>query len=164
LTTFVGMLQRLVGRGIKIETDLTADPWPVFADPGQLERVLMNLAANGRDAMPNGGTLRLRTENVVLDGESSNDPADLPPGDYVVFAVEDTGVGIAPDVLPRIFEPFVTTKAPGLGTGLGLATVYGIVEQTGGTVQVSSTPGRGSRFAVYLPRADDEPLGESAVA
>ena len=164
LTTFVGMLRRLVGRGIDIETDLTADPWPVFADPGQLERVLMNLGVNARDAMPNGGTLRLQTENVVLDSESPTDPAELPPGDYVVFTVEDTGVGIAPEVLPRIFEPFVTTKAPGLGTGLGLATVYGIVEQTGGAVQVTSAPGRGSRFSVYLPRADDEPLGESAVA
>jgi PAS domain S-box-containing protein len=164
IATFAGTLRRVVGGGISIETDLSADTWPVFADPGQLERVLMNLGVNARDAMPNGGTLRLHTENVVLDGTSATDSVGVAPGAYVRVVVEDTGTGIHPSVLPHIFEPFVTTKAPGFGTGLGLATVYGIVEQTGGAVKVTSTPGKGTRFSVLLPRARDQAAGRSAVA
>ena len=163
VTTFVGMLRRVIGNDIEVETELVSDPWPVLADPGQIQRVLMNLGINARDAMPNGGTLRLRTENVVLDRARENDSAALDRGAYVRVVIEDTGTGIDPAVLPHIFEPFVTTKPHGLGTGLGLATVYGIVEQTGGAIDVASTPGRGSRFSVYLPRADD-PFRESAVA
>ena len=161
ISAIANTLRRLVGRDITIETTLASDTWPVFADPGQLERVLMNLGINARDAMPNGGTMRLRTENVVLD-HSSAESAGLAPGAYVRLVVEDTGTGIDPSVLPHLFEPFVTTKAAGFGTGLGLATVYGIVEQTGGGVRVSSTPGKGSRFSVFLPRADDEPARKSA--
>ena len=112
---------------------------PVIADPGQLERVLLNLAVNARDAMPNGGTLSLHTERAV-NGDVS-------------ISVEDTGTGIDAALLPHIFDPFVTTKPLGIGTGLGLATVYGIVEQTGGTISVSSDPGKGSRFSIVLPRA-----------
>ena len=164
IATIAGTLRRVVGGGISIETDLSADTWPVFADPGQLERVLMNLGVNARDAMPNGGTLRLHTENVVLDGTSATDSVGVAPGAYVRVVVEDTGTGIDPSVLPHIFEPFVTTKAPGFGTGLGLATVYGIVEQTGGAVKVTSTPGKGTRFSVLLPRAGDQAAGRSAVA
>ena len=152
VATFVTTLRRVTGESIAIETQLSADAWPVFADPGQLERVLMNLGVNARDAMPNGGTLRVRTENVVLE-TSVLDERQLAPGPYVALIVEDTGTGIDPAILPHIFEPFVTTKPHGLGTGLGLATVYGIVEQTGGTIQVDSTPGRGTQFVVYLPRA-----------
>jgi PAS domain S-box-containing protein len=161
ISAFANTLRRLVGQDITIETALASDTWPVFADPGQLERVLMNLGINARDAMPNGGTMRLRTENVVLD-HASAERAGLAPGAYVRLVVEDTGTGIDPSVLPRLFEPFVTTKAPGFGTGLGLATVYGIVEQTGGGIRVSSTPGKGSRFSVFLPRADNEPARKSA--
>jgi signal transduction histidine kinase len=114
--------------------------------------------------MPNGGTLRLHTENVVLDGTSATDSVGVAPGAYVRVVVEDTGIGIDPSVVPHIFEPFVTTKASGFGTGLGLATVYGIVEQTGGAVKVTSTPGKGTRFSVLLPRARDPAAGRSAVA
>jgi PAS domain S-box-containing protein len=153
ITAFLGMLRRAVGENITIETQLADDTWPVRADPGQLDRVLMNLGLNARDAMPGGGTLRLRTENVVLDKMSANEQG-LAAGEYVRILVEDTGTGIDPAVLPNIFEPFVTTKPQGVGTGLGLSTAYGIVEQTGGAIRVATTPGRGTAFSVYLPRAD----------
>jgi len=162
ITSFLGMLRRVMGAHIRVETELAATTWHVFADPGQLERVLMNLGVNARDAMPNGGTLRLRTENVVLDSARASEAVDLAPGAYVRILIEDTGTGIDPSVLPHIFEPFVTTKPQGLGTGLGLSTVYGIIEQTGGTIRVDTTPGRGSRFSVYLPRAEDDSLRRTA--
>jgi len=162
ITSFLGMLRRVMGSDIRVETELGADTWQVFADPGQLERVLMNLGVNARDAMPNGGTLRLRTENIVLDGPRASESAGLSPGAYVRMVIEDTGTGIDPSVLPHIFEPFVTTKPQGLGTGLGLSTAYGIIEQTGGTIRVDTTPGRGSRFSVYLPRAEDDSLRRTA--
>jgi CheY-like chemotaxis protein len=111
----------------------------------------MNLAMNARDAMPNGGTLRLRTANELVDAAMARTRPGLEPGVHVALVVEDTGTGIDPEVLPHLFEPFVTTKGPGKGTGLGLATVYGIVEQSGGHVYAESTPGRGSRFTVLLP-------------
>ena len=159
ITAFVGMLRRVVGDNIAIETQLASDTWPVRADPGQLDRVLMNLGLNARDAMPEGGTLRVRSENFVLALDSPNEHEDLAPGAYVRIVVEDTGTGIDPAVLPNIFEPFVTTKPQGVGTGLGLSTAYGIVEQTGGVIHVATTPGHGSRFSVYLPRADDAMQG-----
>ena len=162
ITSFLGMLRRVMGAHVLVETELAAHTWQVFADPGQLERVLMNLGVNARDAMPNGGTLRLRTENVVLDSTHASEAAGLSPGAYVRILIEDTGTGIDPSVLPHIFEPFVTTKPQGLGTGLGLSTVYGIIEQTGGTIRVDTTPGRGSRFSVYLPRAEDDSLRRTA--
>ena len=139
VSSFVVTLRRLINEDIAIRTDLDAGLPSVMADPGQLERVLMNLAVNARDAMPNGGTLSLHTERA------SN-------GD-VSISVEDTGAGIDPALLPHIFDPFVTTKPQDVGTGLGLTTVYGIVEQTGGTISVSSDPGKGSRFSILLPRA-----------
>jgi len=162
ITSFLGMLRRVMGAHVRVETELAAQTWQVFADPGQLERVLMNLGVNARDAMPNGGTLRLRTENVVLDSAHASEAVGLAPGAYVRILIEDTGTGIDPSVLPHIFEPFVTTKPQGLGTGLGLSTVYGIVQQTGGTIRVDTTPGRGSRFSVYLPRAEDDSLRRTA--
>jgi PAS domain S-box-containing protein len=162
ITSFLGMLRRVMGTHILVETELGAHTWQVVADPGQLERVLMNLGVNARDAMPNGGTLRLRTENVVLDSAHASEAAGLSPGAYVRILIEDTGTGIDPSVLPHIFEPFVTTKPQGLGTGLGLSTVYGIIEQTGGSIRVDTTPGRGSRFSVYLPRAEDDSLRRTA--
>ena len=162
IASFLGMLRRVMGADIRVETELAANTWHVFADPGQLERVLMNLGVNARDAMPNGGTLRFRTENVVLDSGHSSEAVGLSPGAYVRIVIEDTGTGIDPTVLPHIFEPFVTTKPQGLGTGLGLSTVYGIIEQTGGTIRVDTMPGRGSRFSVYLPRAEDDSLRRTA--
>ena len=139
VSAFVTMVRRVTGEHIAIETNLGPDVPEALADPGQLERVLMNLAVNARDAMPNGGTLSLRTARAA-NGDVS-------------ISVEDTGTGIDPAVLPRIFEPFVTTKPQDVGTGLGLATVYGIIEQTGGTISVSSDIGRGSRFSILLPHA-----------
>ena len=154
VAAFVGMLRRVIGTDITLDMHLATDTWPIVADPGQLERVLMNLGVNARDAMPNGGRLHVQTENVHLDAATAEHHG-LPAGGYVALSVEDTGTGIDPTVLPHIFEPFVTTKPHGLGTGLGLATVYGIVEQTGGAIHVASAPGKGSRFSVYLPRAND---------
>jgi PAS domain S-box-containing protein len=145
------MLRRVIGEDILLETDLAPTVWPVLADPGQLEQVLINLAVNARDAMPDGGRLTLRTETREFDVVGARSRLGLVPGRYASIIVEDTGVGIAPDVLPQIFEPFFTTKAPGKGTGLGLATVYGIIKQSGGFVYVDTVPGRGSAFTVLLP-------------
>ena len=147
---FVATLRRVVADTITIETDLAPNTWPIFADSGQIDRVLMNLGLNARDAMPNGGTIRLRTENVVVGRDGAGSPA---PGNYVELTIEDTGTGIDPTVLPFIFEPFVTTKPPGAGTGLGLSTVHGIVEQSGGVIRASNKPGGGTRFSVFLPKA-----------
>jgi PAS domain S-box-containing protein len=158
---FVETLRRVIGEAITIETDLAPDTWRIFADSGQIERVLMNLGVNARDAMPNGGTMRVRTRNVVIGHEAAGKPA---PGAYVLLTVDDTGTGIDPAVLPRLFEPFVTTKPPGAGHGLGLATVHGIVEQTGGAIRVTSTPGQGTRFSVFLPRAEVDATRDAAVA
>jgi nitrogen-specific signal transduction histidine kinase/ActR/RegA family two-component response regulator len=157
------MLRRVIGEDIILETELEPALWPVYADPGQLEQVLMNLAVNARDAMPEGGTLRLRSANVAIDAERERERSDLVAGHYAALVVEDTGVGIEPGELPRIFEPFYTTKGPGHGTGLGLATVYGIVKQSGGHIHVDSAPGRGSRFTVLLPRRE-EPGADEATA
>jgi PAS domain S-box-containing protein len=159
-----GMLRRVIGEDITLQTELAPNVWPVHADPGQLEQVVMNLAVNARDAMPEGGTLRLRTANVTVSEAAALERAGLVPGPYAALAVEDTGTGIDPAVLPHLFEPFFTTKGPGKGTGLGLATVYGIVKQSGGDVDVDSTPGRGSRFTIYLPRYEGEPDAESTPA
>jgi PAS domain S-box-containing protein len=150
----VVMLRRVIGEDIQLVTELTPGMLPVMADPGQLEQVLVNLAVNARDAMPGGGMLTLRTVLSEDDGGAARVRAGLPPGPYVCLIVEDTGGGIGIDVLPRIFEPFFTTKG-GQGTGLGLATVYGIVEQSGGRIVVESERGRGSRFTVLLPRYDE---------
>jgi PAS domain S-box-containing protein len=157
-----GMLRRVIGEDITLQTEIAPNAWPVLADPGQLEQVVMNLALNARDAMPQGGTLRLRTANVEIDGAAARDRPELPTGHYAALFVEDTGAGIAPAALPRLFEPFFTTKEQGKGTGLGLATVYGIVKQSGGFVFVDSALGRGSRFSVFLPRHEprDEPRRE----
>ena len=149
------MLQRLLGETIALETDPDADLYPVEVDPGQIGQVIMNLSVNARDAMPHGGTLTLATGNVRVNGEeiSTHDGA-LESGEFAVLTVRDTGVGLAPETRDRIFEPFFTTKKTGEGTGLGLATVYGIVSQSGGGVAVESEPARGTAFHVYLPRCD----------
>jgi CheY-like chemotaxis protein len=158
------MLRRLIGEDVALVTDLAAELWSVRADPGPREQVLVNLAVNARDAMPNGGTLTIATRNVrVAAGHAPHHP-QLSPGDYVLLSVTDTGHGIAAADLPYVFEPFFTTKAAGVGTGLGLATCYGIVHQHGGQIAVSSPPGGGATFDVYLPRVAGAPEFGAALA
>ncbi|AZO01700.1 MULTISPECIES: ATP-binding protein [unclassified Mesorhizobium] len=146
------LLARLVGNDIKLKIDHGRDLWPVKVDIGQFEQVVVNLAVNARDAMPSGGDLTVRTRNVTTEECKSFAYRELTPADYVLVDVEDTGSGIAPDVLKKIFEPFFTTKEVGKGTGLGLSMVYGIIKQTGGFIFCDSEVGKGTVFRIFLPR------------
>jgi signal transduction histidine kinase len=147
------LLRRVIGERFDLQSHPDAEVGRVKADPSQIEQVVLNLGVNARDAMPRGGKLIIRTQNVRLDrAEAAQLSASLRPGDYVMLSVTDTGAGMDEETMSHIFEPFFTTKGPGKGTGLGLATVYGIVRQTGGGISVESEPGKGSIFRIYLPQ------------
>jgi signal transduction histidine kinase/ActR/RegA family two-component response regulator len=148
------LLKRLIHEDIEFTFRAGESLGRIKADTGQIEQVLLNLAVNASDAMPRGGKLVIETKNVVVDPESVKSRPTVEPGLYVMLAVTDTGVGMSAETKARIFEPFFTTKESGKGTGLGLATVYGVVKQSGGFIWVDSTPGTGSRFEVYLPRVE----------
>lgn len=150
------MLRRLIGEDIELVTLTDERLSHVKVDPGQVEQVLMNLVVNARDAMPRGGKIVIETHNCQITGTNTGPDTDLPPGNYVLLVVADTGSGMDAATLAHVFEPFFTTKVVGKGTGLGLATVYGIVQQSGGEIRVYSTPGVGTTFRIYLPWVDEE--------
>ena len=161
------MLRRLIGEDIELSLALTQGLHKVNADPGQIEQVIMNLAVNSREAMPNGGKLIIETHDIFLDYSYAHHHLEVQPGSYSMIAISDTGIGIPPEAINLIFEPFFTTKET--GTGLGLATVYGIIKQSGGHIQVYSEQGLGTTFKIYLPHAvadapDPEPKESKSLA
>ena len=164
VTDLLKMLQRLIGEDVELVPRLAPGLGLVLADPGQIEQVVMNLAVNSRDAMPQGGRLTLETADVELGREELKESPGLEPGPYVMLAVIDTGTAMTDDVKAHLFEPFFTTKEVGKGTGLGLATVYGIVKQSGGHITVESEKGKGTAFRIYLPRAQGERESRTGMA
>jgi len=148
------MMRRTIGEDVRIDTRLAPMLWSTLADPGQIEQVLVNLAVNARDAMPHGGTITIETANVAFDNDVDRSESRLGPRDWVRLIVRDGGVGMDEATRARAFDPFFTTKGLGKGTGLGLATVYGIVKQSSGTISVESAPGQGASFIIHLPRCE----------
>ena len=148
------LLRRALGEHIEIDSVLADDLWTVSVDRAQLETALVNLCVNARDAMPDGGKLRIETRNVTLDKDNITQATDVVPGDYAMIAVTDTGSGMSAEVRAKVFEPFFTTKEVGKGTGLGLSMVYGFIKQSNGHITIHSEPGRGTTFRLYLPRSD----------
>lgn len=149
------MLRRLLGEDIQLITRYDPDLYKVRVDPGQVDQVVMNLAINARDAMPNGGKLTIETKSMLLDSSYASSHFEVIPGPHAMLAISDTGMGMDKATQARIFEPFFTTKEKGKGTGLGLSTVFGIVKQSGGNIWVYSEPGNGTTFRIYFPKADD---------
>jgi two-component system cell cycle sensor histidine kinase/response regulator CckA len=145
-------LRRLIGEKVALDVVHGRDLWPVKVDISQFEQVIVNLAVNARDAMPNGGRLTVRTSNVTAQESVRFNAKGMPAADYVLVEVADTGMGIPPNIIGKIFEPFFSTKEVGKGTGLGLSTVYGIIKQTGGFVYVDSVEHKGTAFRIFLPR------------
>jgi two-component system, cell cycle sensor histidine kinase and response regulator CckA len=157
------MLPRVIGEHIEIGIVLSVEQAPVLADPTQIQQVLMNLAANARDAMPDGGKLTIEVANCEMK-QGGCEPADVAPGHYVTLTVTDTGAGMPPEIQSRAFDPFFTTKDLGKGTGLGLSTVYGIVKESGGSILLKSERGKGTKFRIYLPRAKEEIIERAAAS
>jgi PAS domain S-box-containing protein len=157
IKSMLRMLQRIIGGDIDLRAVHQEDLWSVRADPGQVNQIVVNLAVNARDAMAGGGRLTIESKNVTLGGAEHGTPAMTDPGDYVMLEVTDTGSGMTDEVKSHIFEPFYTTKEKGMGTGLGLAMVYGAVRQNRGVIEVDSERGRGTRFRIYFPRSVDLP-------
>jgi len=155
LTEVAKMLDRLIGKAVALRVVTGPHLWSVKADPGQVEQLIMNLAVNARDAMPQGGQLLIETRNAEIGVSDLGLRDGMQPGQYVMLVVSDTGVGMDSETQAHMFEPFFTTKEPGRGTGLGLALVYGVVKQSGGWTQVDSKPGKGTTFEIYLPRAEE---------
>ena len=153
LNNVIGLLQRALGENVNLRVKTAKEPWPAIIDPTQVDDALVNLAINARDAMPEGGTLTIETQNVSLDEDYAASHLEVVPGDYVMLAVSDTGCGMAPDVIARAFEPFFTTKQEGQGTGLGLSQVFGWVKQSRGHIKIYSEIGHGTTVKLYLPRA-----------
>lgn len=164
ITSVEEMLRRTLGEHVELVISLAGDLWPVLADPGQLEQVLVNLAVNARDAMPGGGTLTIDTSNITVDADMIAGGSKARMGRNVRMRVSDTGTGMTADVAERVFEPFFTTKRDGGGTGLGLATVYGILMQADGDIRIYSQPGTGTTFIITLPVTAEAaiPLAEPA--
>ena len=157
LASLEGTLRHLMGQSVNVRIVPAAGLKPVRMDPGQIEQVIVNIAMNAVAAMPGGGKFTLETANVTLDGEYADRYPELKPGEYVMLAMSDTGCGITPEVKEHLFEPFFTTKGVGHGAGLGLATCYGILKQSGGHINVYSEPGRGAAFKIYLPQVEAHP-------
>jgi signal transduction histidine kinase len=156
LIAFNDLLQRTLGDSIEVRMAHSPDLWHVRVDAGQFENAILNLAINARDAMPQGGRLTVRCENLVLDAAFCRDHPQIEPGEYVSISVIDSGTGIEPEILKRVFEPFFTTKESGKGSGLGLAMVHGFAEQSGGVATIESQQGRGTTVRIYLPRSREE--------
>jgi signal transduction histidine kinase/CheY-like chemotaxis protein len=154
------MLHRLIGEDIEIQMALCRNPWSVMADRGTIEQLLVNIAVNARDAMPDGGQLLIRSANLEITPDESRHMPESRPGKFVRLTVQDTGIGMTPETLARMFEPFFSTKGPGRGTGLGLSVVYGIVKQHEGWISATSSPGNGARFDVYIPAVSESAAAE----